>query len=196
MTAMGRQLTSTSVGLRQLRSSDQRTIGRRWTTTDAGGNNAMTLAIVSTSDRPDLALTTGTWRWEAFYKDGGTELSEVLEGEAVAASSPDLLPTVLVLLEDDLPVGMVAICLDDLDGRPELNPWLAGLYVEPNHRGKGHALRLMSELETLARRSDIERLTLYTASAVSLYEKTGWRTIETFDDKGEEFHIMSKNLAD
>lgn len=159
----------------------------------------MTLAIVSTSDRPDLALTTGTWRWEAFYKDGGTELSEVLEGEAVAASSPDLLPTVLVLLEDDLPVGMVAICLDDLDdldGRPELNPWLAGLYVEPNHRGKGHALRLMSELEMLARRSDIERLTLYTASAVSLYEKTGWRTIETFDDKGEEFHIMIKNIGD
>lgn len=76
---------------------------------DAGDNNDMTLAIVSTSDRPDLAPTTGTWRWEAFYKDAGTELSEVLEGEAVAASSPDLLPTVLVLLEDDLPVGMVAM---------------------------------------------------------------------------------------
>ena len=155
----------------------------------------MTIAIVSTSDRPDLARLTGKWRWEAFFKGGTTTLSEVIERDARTASSSDLLPTVLVLLEDDHPVGMVAICLDDLDGRPELNPWLAGLYVEPAHRGKGHALRLMTALETLAVKSDIEKLTLYTASAAGLYEKAGWRTLETFKKKGKDFQIMRKELG-
>ncbi len=32
---------------------------------------------------------------------------------------------------------MVALCLDDLEGRPDLNPWLAGLFVADAHRGKG-----------------------------------------------------------
>lgn len=155
----------------------------------------MALTIVSTSDRPDLARMTGTWRWEAFYKGGTTDLSEVLKRDDETASTHDLMPTVLVLLEDDQPIGMVAICLDDLDGRPELNPWLAGLYVEPAHRGKGHALRLMHELETLARKSEIDRLTLYTASAAGLYEKAGWMTIETFKKNGKEFQIMRKELS-
>lgn len=87
---------------------------------------AMTIDIVRTSDRPDLARITGMWRWEAFYRGGTTDSSEVLARDAGAASSSDLLPTVLVLLEDDQPIGMIAICLDDLDGRPELNlGWLA-----------------------------------------------------------------------
>lgn len=53
----------------------------------------------------------------------------------------------------------------------------------------------MIELETLARNSGFERLSLYTASAVGLYEKAGWETVETFEREGREFHIMRKQLA-
>ncbi|NVK36053.1 MAG: GNAT family N-acetyltransferase [Rhodobacteraceae bacterium] len=155
----------------------------------------MHLEIVKTSDRPDLAHITGKWRWQAFYNGGTKDVSDVLDEEIRIASSSDLIPTVLVLLKADQPVGMVAICLDDLEGRPELNPWLAGLYIEPAHRGNGYALQLMTALETLARQSDIKRLTLYTANAVGLYEKTGWETIETFTKEGALFHVMTKELA-
>ncbi|WP_370676734.1 hypothetical protein [Pleomorphomonas sp. PLEO] len=97
----------------------------------------MTLTIVSTKDRPDLALTTGTWRWEAFFSADDVPLADVLALDVDCARSRDLMPTVLVMIEDRRPVGMVALCLDDLEGRPELNPWLAGLYVAPGNRGKG-----------------------------------------------------------
>jgi hypothetical protein len=86
----------------------------------------MTLTFVKTSARPDLAELTGSWRWEAFYKGGETSRAEVLARDAETAASEELMPTVLVLLENHKPVGMVAICLDDLEARPELNPWLAG----------------------------------------------------------------------
>lgn len=154
----------------------------------------MSLEIVTTADRPDLAHTTGTWRWKAFYEGGKTQLSEVLKRDADTAGSHDLMPTVLVMLEDGQPVAMIALCLDDLEGRPDLNPWLAGLYVEPAHRGKGHALRLISEVEALARTSGIECLSLYTSNAAGLYAKAGWETVESFDRKGKTFEIMRKRL--
>lgn len=152
------------------------------------------VSIVTTFQRPDLAPTTGKWRWEAFFKDDGIGLSDVMQQEEAAAASEDLLPTVLVMLDDERSVGMVTLCLDDLEDRPDLNPWLAGLYVAPEHRGKGYALRLIEALEALARGAKIGRLSLYTASAVKLYQRAGWTTTETFDHADERFSIMQKTL--
>jgi GNAT superfamily N-acetyltransferase len=154
----------------------------------------MTVAIVKLSERPNLTPITARWRWEAFFKEDGIGFADILRQEKIAAASADLYPTVLVLLDDDRPVGMVALCLDDLDGRPNLNPWLAGLYVEPADRSKGHSLRLMEALETLARNEGIERLSLYTASATEPYARAGWTTVETFEKDGKPFSIMRKRL--
>ncbi|CAI9418557.1 hypothetical protein ANOBCDAF_04292 [Pleomorphomonas sp. T1.2MG-36] len=154
----------------------------------------MDLTIVTTRDRPDLAQITGTWRWQAFFEADGVSLEDTLAFEAESARGPGLMPTVLVLLDGQQPIGMVALCLDDLEGRPELNPWLAGLYVDPAHRGQGHGLRLIAELESLAHASRIPRLSLYTAGAVGLYARAGWEAVETFDMHGEPFSIMRKHL--
>jgi GNAT superfamily N-acetyltransferase len=155
----------------------------------------MTTTIVTTAERPDLAHIAGTWRWQAFFSDSETTLAEVLERDAQCASSDDVMPTVLVMLEEQQPVGMVALCLDDLEGRPDLNPWLAGLYVDPKHRGRGHSLILIHQLEALARNAGIERLSLYSAEAVGLYSKAGWRTVETFERDDKTFSIMQKQLS-
>lgn len=152
------------------------------------------ISIITTTQRPKLASVTGKWRWEAFFKDDGISLADVMQQEEAAAATYDLLPTVLVILEDERPVGMVTLCLDDLEDRPDLNPWLAGLYVAPEHRGNGYALRLIDALETRARDAKISRLSLYTASAVKLYQRAGWTTIETFDQAGEHFSIMQKSI--
>ncbi|WP_377289129.1 GNAT family N-acetyltransferase [Rhizobium sp. SG2393] len=152
----------------------------------------MTPMIVSTAARPDLVPTTARWRWEAFFQDA-MSLDEMLLMEAEATNS-ELMPTVLVLLEGEEPVGMVALCLDDLEGRPDLNPWLAGLYVADAHRGNGYGLRLIAELEGLARREGIDRLSLYTASAVDLYSKAGWSEVESFSKDEATYWIMQKAL--
>lgn len=154
----------------------------------------MALSVVSTAERPDLAPVTGLWRWEAFFRDTETSLAEVLERDARCAAGAGLMPTVLVLLEQERPVGMIALRLDDLEGRPELNPWLAGLYVDPAHRGRGFARRLIEELEALARRAGIESLSLYTPNAAGLYAKAGWTAIERFERGGESFAVMRKTL--
>jgi GNAT superfamily N-acetyltransferase len=153
-----------------------------------------TLSFVTTSERPDLTAVTGVWRWNAFFSDGETSQDDLMARERAGAADPALLPTVFVMLDGDEPVGMVALCEDDLEDRPDLDPWLAGLYVAPAHRGKGHARTLISKIEAVAADAGIERLSLYTASAVELYRSAGWTTAETFDRDGAQFHIMRKFL--
>lgn len=155
---------------------------------------AACLSFLTTSERPDLTAVTGVWRWNAFFSDGEVSLEQILDRERTGAADPALLPTVVVLLAADEPIGMVALCNDDLDDRPDLNPWLAGLFVAPAHRGRGHARRLIGKVEAVAADAGIKRLSLYTASAVELYRSTGWATVETFDHDGALFHIMQKTL--
>lgn len=150
--------------------------------------------IVSTADRLDLVAVTGTWRWETFFKEKLTQ-EQALQLEEDCAKNGVLMPTVLVLLNEVQPVGMIALCLDDLDDRPEINPWLAGLYVDPPYRGRGYAAHLIRELEAFALRAGITQLSLYTSGAVGLYRKAGWSEIETFMKGGQEYVIMQKQLA-
>ena len=151
------------------------------------------ISVVSTVERPDLVAVTGRWRWEAFFKNEGP-LEDVLRLEEQYASNGELMPTVLVLLDGQQPAGMIALCLDDLEGRPDLNPWLAGVYVEPTYRGKGYALRMVSELEALAKAAGIDRLSLYTRTAEGLYQKAGWAITETVERKGKVYSVMRKTL--
>lgn len=153
----------------------------------------MVLEIVTTAARPDLLPVTARWRWDAFF----SETMPLNEVEALEATSltDQLMPTVLVLLENGVPIGMVAICEDDLDNRPDLNPWLAGLYVDPKHRGRGLAKMLIAELQNLALSHRIERLTLYTSTAEKLYASLGWNVVETFERDGSVFFIMQKHLC-
>lgn len=152
------------------------------------------LNIISTANRRDLVAITGTWRWKTFFNEELTQ-EQALQLEEDCAKNGELMPTVLVLLNDVQPVGMIALCLDDLRGRPELNPWLAGLYVDPSYRGRGYAAHLIRELEAFALRAGITQLSLYTSEAVGLYRKRGWSEMETFMKGGQEYAIMQKQLT-
>ncbi|MFB2552846.1 GNAT family N-acetyltransferase [Ensifer soli] len=154
----------------------------------------MTQTIVSTRERPDLAPVTGTWRWKAFFEGGPTGLDEILARDAACTRVTERMPTVLVLLEDGAPVAMAALCRDDLPQRPALNPWLAGVYVDHPHRGKGHARTIVAAVEALARDAGIAELFLYTPDAEGLYARLGWTERETLPRGAEILTVMSKRL--
>ncbi|MGU3576773.1 GNAT family N-acetyltransferase [Brucellaceae bacterium C25G] len=153
----------------------------------------MSRTIVTTKERPDLAEITGTWRWQAFFSDTEATLTDVIAMDQACTTETQLIPTVWVLLDNDQPVGMITLCLDDLEDRPELNPWLAGLYVAPEFRSRGYALQLIAHLEEVTSQAGIERLSLYTDGSVGLYIKAGWTVIETFDENNALYSIMQKN---
>ncbi|MDQ0390436.1 GNAT family N-acetyltransferase [Labrys monachus] len=154
----------------------------------------MTYCIVSTHDHSELVPVTGRWRWQGFFKERGIALQDVLRYERERASSREHLPRTFVLLEEREPVGMVTLAENDLEIRPNLNPWLADLYVAEPFRGRGHGLRLVQGLEAKAREKGIDRLWLFTTGAAKLYAKAGWIAVETVTRQGDAMTIMNREF--
>lgn len=83
----------------------------------------------------------------------------------------------------------------DMTTRPDLSPWLAGVYVSREHRRRGIATSLITRIEAEARSLGSSVLYLYTESAQSLYGHLGWSAIEHCMYQGVDVAIMSKKLA-
>jgi GNAT superfamily N-acetyltransferase len=104
------------------------------------------------------------------------------------------IPQTLVLLVDDEPVGTASLTAHDLDERPDLTPWLAGMFVAPHARGQGYAAELIAAVEQEARKASISALWLYTNTAERVYARAGWRTVETVQHDGRPFALMRRDL--
>lgn len=154
----------------------------------------MTYSIISTHDRSDLLPCTGRWRWQGFFKARGIALADVLRYEHAGAHAPRPLPRTFVLLKAQEPLGMVTLAENDLDIRPQFNPWLADLYVAEPVRGCGHGLRLLRGLEMRARDMGLSRLWLFTSDATGLYAKAGWTPVEEVRRDDTTLTIMSRAL--
>jgi GNAT superfamily N-acetyltransferase len=152
----------------------------------------MPTTIVSTSDCPDLAPVTARWRWEAFLQHKPFE--QVLEDAIRTAAARLPIPRTLVLLADGEPVGTASLTAHDLDERPDLTPWLAGMFVAPHARRYGYASMLITAIEQAASAAGIATLWLYTGAAERLYASAGWQTVETIERNGRPFALMRRHL--
>src|ERR1700744_6050209 len=86
------------------------------------------------------------WLWDEWHLDAGDSFEAICD--AVAASvSPAGPPQTFVLLVDNRPVGTASLVAHDLDERPNLTPWLAGVLVIPEARGRGHVIHLIQAVE-------------------------------------------------
>lgn len=88
------------------------------------------------------------------------------------------IPLALVAVAGEAVVGIVSLKGSDMETRPELTPWLAGLYVVPAHRGLGIGARLVQTVLAKARELQVETLYLYTPGAEQFYAALGWRLLE------------------
>ena len=141
------------------------------------------MQIVRLADRSDLlpALARGyEAEWPDWYGPEGpgnvtADLSERLQ--------TDGLPIGLVAVEDNAPVGAVALAERSIASHAHLSPWLIGLWVEPRYRGRGFGGRLVRAAVDTARELGVARLHAATATAASLFERGGWTLIDTAQDE-------------
>ncbi|HEY5113251.1 MAG TPA: GNAT family N-acetyltransferase [Coriobacteriia bacterium] len=104
------------------------------------------------------------------------------------------VPTVVVALEDDALCGSAMLIANDMDTRPDLTPWLAGVYVIEHFRGRGCGTGLVARVESEASAIGVERLYLYTPSAAEFYARLGWTIDERCEYLGQEVGVMSKRV--
>ena len=125
--------------------------------------------------RPDEPLEQRTRRLEASCGRGG-------------------VPTVVVALEDGALRGSAMLLASDMDTRPDLTPWLAGVYVVAGHRRRRYGSALVRRIEAEAEAVGIERLYLYTPDMMDFYAQLGWAPDERCEYLGMDVTIMSKRL--
>jgi GNAT superfamily N-acetyltransferase len=105
------------------------------------------------------------------------------------------LPLSLVAMKGNDLLGMVSLIFDDLPGYEHLNPWLASLFILPEHREKGVGSRLVEEAEALLKRNQLPRAYLFTESAGPFFERLGWSLIAKTVCHDHPIAIFTKNFA-
>jgi predicted N-acetyltransferase YhbS len=106
----------------------------------------------------------------------------------------DSLPLALVAFDKDQVLGTIALKPQDLDIRPELTPWLGGLFVLPQYRRRGIGSVLISRIVAEAERLRLPCLYLWTPSSEGLYARHGWTLLERAPYHGYEISIMNRPL--
>lgn len=149
--------------------------------------------IVTIAERPDLAPLVAGWLWNAFWRGYGHTLAYVhdLVAGAHARHGP---PQCFVLLLGDEPAGTASLLPADLDERPDLTPWLGGVFVRPASRGQGHVGLLIEAVEAAARDAGTGTLWLYTRTAERVYARAGWTLVEHFPYRGSQAALMQRTL--
>jgi GNAT superfamily N-acetyltransferase len=155
---------------------------------------AVARRIVPASERPELAPLVASWRVAAFFdRPGGYTVAEMT---ALILAAPEGPKETFVLFEGDRPVGTAGVVRRDLETRPDLTPWLAGLFVEPEHRGRGHATALVRRVEAFARAAGVPVLWLYTVAAEGLYARLGWERAGLEWEDGQAVVLMRRRLGE
>ncbi len=153
----------------------------------------MEISVVSTSERSDLVPEVARWLWDEWWRRDGHSFEQTLDAVRQSVTAR-LMPRTFILLADGQPVGTASLAASDLDERPDLSPWLAGVFVLPAARGRGHAAHLIAAVEEECRAASISPLWLYTRAAERLYARNGWRTVETIQRNGTPCALMRRDL--
>ena len=149
--------------------------------------------VVTVAEQPELASLVARWRVQVFFtQPGGYTVDEMT---ALILKPPGGPNKTFVLLDGDRPVGTAGLMRGDLESRPDLTPWLGGLYVEPGFRGRGHATTLVRQVEDAARAVSVSILWLYTLSADGLYLHLGWQHVGSEQENGHDVMLMRRDLA-
>lgn len=148
------------------------------------------LTMTTVRERPDLLPVVVEWMWHQWWRGQSRTLEQTraIYAECVAELGA---PQTFVLLEENRPVGTVTLARTDLEERPELTPWLAGVFVVPERRGRGYFRLLLAEFEKACRAASVETAWLFTNTAEQIYLRTGWETVEIIDrPNGGIFTLM------
>ncbi|MES0039924.1 GNAT family N-acetyltransferase [Mesorhizobium sp. M0091] len=133
-------------------------------------------------------------RITAFFEGSARTLNEDVAGLRELLNG-DGFEAALVARIGEVPVGTCLLVRHEIEPAHELTPWLAGLVVDSDHRGKGIGRALVAAIEAHATAIGVERTYLYTWVARDFYAGLGWAVVESFEQDGYPMLLMSRELG-
>jgi GNAT superfamily N-acetyltransferase len=147
------------------------------------------------ADHKNLIPTLAGWSYEEWSYLHPERMLPDVEQSILEGSNKEHIPVSLVAIDRGKVIGMIALKTSDFKARPNLGPWLAGLYVDKLQRGKGVGTRLVHEIEKLAARLGASKLFLVTDDAENFYSKLSWSVLERTVWQGISVTVMEKDIA-
>lgn len=135
------------------------------------------IEIDDLADVPHHLDTVAERIWTAWWRDKGhgieritVPLRESLERRAI--------PFTLVAHRDGGFCGTVSVIASDVSERPDLTPWIAALWIEPDLRRRGLGAALLHHAVRRAAGFGTAQLYLYASDERrAFYEGRGWRRL-------------------
>lgn len=156
----------------------------------------MGIVIGDLADYRESIPTLARWHFDQWGPLTGAGSLDAYITLLTAAARSRTVPSVLVALADGQLLGSANLVACDLPPRPELTPWLAQLFVEPNRRRHGVGAALVRAALERARQCGYRRVYLYTSGTLPQYHRRlGWREVERLEYLGRERTVMDFDLG-
>lgn len=135
-------------------------------------------SISDLRDQPVFRKAVADRVWRAWWRDKGYPLDHIAK-KVQQALAANVLPLTLVAHAGGLFLGTASVIETDMDERPQYAPWVAAVWVEPEHRKRGIGSALVAAAAETAFRQGFGTVHLCAAPAISsFYVRLGWRLIE------------------
>ena len=148
------------------------------------------------SDYPDLVPLLALWQHREWACLHPGETLQIRISQLESQLGYRQIPTTLVAIENGEALGSASLVESDLEARPDLSPWLAGVFVGEQYRRRGIGTdlvkRIMLEAEALGTRT----LYLFTTDQEQLYARLGWKTFGRQIYHEQHIVLMKINLSE
>jgi len=146
------------------------------------------------ADRAELIPAVGEMRWRDWgHAPEPEDLSWWIDVTREEAGRTGLPVTFVALGEDGGLAGAVALGRFEPPEREDRSPWVMGMIVAPELRGRGIGRHLLGHLCRWAHGQGHDPIWVATGDyAAGFYERCGWQVTETFDrPSGEHVTVLA-----
>jgi len=134
-------------------------------------------------DRPDFRAAVADRVWRAWWVSKGVTL-DYIDGLVCENLNETGFPFAIVAHDGETFLGTASVIASDLEERPNYTPWVAAVWVDPQHRKKGVGAAIVRQAAAQAFERGFETVYLCALPEKSgFYEQLGWRLLER--DVGE-----------
>ena len=146
------------------------------------------LQISDLRHMPQFFDTVADRIWQAWWKLDGYSSRQIADGLA-AAIKGERIPFAIVAHEGDEFVGSTLGIASDMAARPQYSPWVAAVWVEPQHRLKQVGRTLVRHAAQMLFQRGFGRIYLCSSpKRLNFYTRQGWMPIE--HDVGEHHQTV------
>ena len=147
---------------------------------DGAGRKSMSLpfTISDLRQRPEFFGTVANRIWQAWWEADGYPLDHI-SGRLRENMKATPIPFALVAHDGEAFLGTASVIACDPAERPQLTPWVAAVWVEPEARGRGIGVALVDRATRDCFALGVSRTYLCARPRMSrFYEELGWTIFE------------------